>query len=78
MPDPDWIEVVSKRSKRKLIIPRKRYEQYPQFFKIPPRRRGGRQPDAAPPVDTPAKPVDEAATDDKEAADGAQTEQRTD
>lgn len=80
MPDPEFIEVVSRRTGKKSLIPRKRFERHPDLFKLPPsKRNGGRQSQTAIPVmNNPAKPVESAATDNKEAADGAQTEPRTD
>lgn len=75
---PDLIEVVSKRTGRKLTIPRARYERHSHLFKLPPSKRAGARPKAAKSTTPkPAKPVTTAATDDKEAADGAQTEPRT-
>ena len=75
---PDLIQVVSKRTGKKLDIPRKRFERRPDLFKLPPSKRAGARPKAVSTTPIPVKPVTPAATDNKEAANGAQTEPRTD
>lgn len=71
----DPIEVVSRRTGRKLTVPRKRYDRHPDLFKLPPRKRGKQQREAVKDVEptTPASPATEADITEKEAADGAQT-----
>lgn len=71
---PDQVDVVSKKTGRKMTIPRKRFDRRPDLFKLPPSKRGT-QRQAAPSVEpiTPAKPASKAESTEKEAADGAQT-----
>lgn len=74
---PDLIKVVSRRTGKKLEIPRKRYDRHPDLFKLPPSaKKKATEAKAAPAVttETNPKPKPTAPVDDKkEAADGAQT-----
>lgn len=72
----EQIEVVSRRTGKKLTVPRKRYERHPDLFRLPPRAKKkaeeGKAAPAAPasnPKPKPTAPVDNK----KEATDGAQT-----